>query len=61
MNLGDKYTFLRTYLEDMIEAHQENAAAWKVIKEYYESRYLCVPTVELPKLIEELIKQIPTQ
>ena len=55
MNLEDKYRRLRTDMEDMIDAHQENVKVWNILKEYYESRQLVVPSVDLPTMLQILL------
>lgn len=57
--LSDKYGRLRTDMEDMIEAHQENTKIWNIVKKHYESTGLVAPTVELPVIIQMLIDEIP--
>lgn len=58
MTLSDKYGRLRTDMEDMIEAHQENARAWKFIKEFYEEQQTCPPTVCLDAIIKQQFDSI---
>lgn len=55
MNLEDKYRRLRTDMEDMIDAHQENVRVWNVLKSHYESQQLVVPSVDLPTMIQILL------
>jgi len=55
MNLEDKYRRLRTDMEDMIDAHQENVKVWKILKTHYESQQLIVPSIDLPKMLQILL------
>lgn len=58
MTLADKYGRLRTDMEDMIEAHQENARTWDVIKKFYEEQHVCPPTVCLDAIIRQQLDLI---
>ena len=53
--LEDKYKRLRTDMEDMIEAHKENVKVWNILKTYYESQQLVVPSVDLPTMVQILL------
>jgi hypothetical protein len=55
MNLEDKYRRLRTDMEDMIDAHQENVKMWNILKAHYESNRLVVPIVNLPTMLQILL------
>lgn len=55
VNLEDKYRRLRTDMEDMIEAHQENVKMWNIFKAHYESNQLVVPSVDLPTMLQILL------
>ena len=53
--LEDKYRRLRTDMEDMIEAHKENVKVWNILKTYYESQQLVVPSADLPTMVQILL------
>jgi hypothetical protein len=55
VNLEDKYRRLRTDMEDMIDAHQENVKMWNILKEHCESNRLVVPSVNLPTMLQILL------
>lgn len=58
MTLADKYGRLRTDMEDMIEAHQENVRVWQFIKKFYEDQNSCPPTVCLDAIIKQKLDSI---
>ena len=59
MKLEGKYRRIRTDMEDMIEAHQENVKIWQYIKAYYDRIGHSVPNIDLPTIIKLLLPDIP--